>query len=85
MPTPTENLRIDWKQLGRDLRAERVRRGWTQTELAERVGVNLDTVSAIETGRGGRSSLRIIAAIAAMVGHPLADTLPRTKAETEAA
>lgn len=40
MDTTTDSLRV-W----------RVRRGWTQSELAERAGVSLMTISNVETGK----------------------------------
>jgi putative transcriptional regulator len=33
------------------LRELRAKRGWTQAELAERIGVSRNSVNAIETGR----------------------------------
>ncbi|MCV9918027.1 helix-turn-helix transcriptional regulator [Pseudomonas sp. BT-42-2] len=33
------------------IRALRVKQGWSQAELAERLGVSRQTVNAIETGR----------------------------------
>ena len=36
--------------LARGVRAERSRRGWRQSDLAERCGWSMDTVSAIERG-----------------------------------
>src|ERR671938_74072 len=36
--------------LARGVRAERSRRGWRQSDLAERCGWTMDTVSAIERG-----------------------------------
>ena len=37
-------------ELGRALRAERRMRGWTQAELAERIGRNRKTIVALERG-----------------------------------
>jgi ribosome-binding protein aMBF1 (putative translation factor) len=37
--------------IARDLASERIRRGWTQTELARRSGVRLETISRIESGK----------------------------------
>jgi putative transcriptional regulator len=34
-----------------ELRARRAERGWSQAELAERLGVSRQTVNAIETGK----------------------------------
>jgi ribosome-binding protein aMBF1 (putative translation factor) len=37
--------------IARDLITDRIRRGWTQTELARRSGVRLETISRIESGK----------------------------------
>jgi DNA-binding XRE family transcriptional regulator len=37
--------------ISRDLITDRIRRGWTQTELARRSGVRLETISRIESGK----------------------------------
>ena len=37
--------------IARDLIVNRIRREWTQTELARRSGVRLETVSRIEAGK----------------------------------
>jgi len=37
--------------IARDLINDRIRRGWTQTELARRSGVRLETISRIESGK----------------------------------
>src|ERR1035437_10199663 len=37
--------------LARDLVNDRIRRGWTQTELARRSGIRLETISRIESGK----------------------------------
>jgi DNA-binding XRE family transcriptional regulator len=37
--------------IARDLVHDRIRRGWTQTELARRAGVRLETISRIESGK----------------------------------
>ena len=37
--------------IARDLINDRIRRGWTQTELARRAGVRLETISRIESGK----------------------------------
>jgi len=37
--------------IARDLVNDRLRRGWTQTELARRSGVRLETISRIESGK----------------------------------
>jgi DNA-binding XRE family transcriptional regulator len=37
--------------IARGLVHDRIRRGWTQTELARRSGVRLETISRIESGK----------------------------------
>jgi DNA-binding XRE family transcriptional regulator len=37
--------------IARDLIVDRIRRGWTQTELARRSGVRLETISRLESGK----------------------------------
>ena len=37
--------------IARDLVNDRIRRGWTQTELARRSGLRLETISRIEAGK----------------------------------
>ena len=37
--------------IARDLVNDRIRHGWTQTELARRSGVRLDAISRIESGK----------------------------------
>jgi len=37
--------------IARDLVADRIRHGWTQTELARRSGLRLETISRIESGK----------------------------------
>jgi DNA-binding XRE family transcriptional regulator len=43
--------RADDVSIARDLVSDRIRRGWTQTELARRSGVRLETISRIESGK----------------------------------
>jgi transcriptional regulator with XRE-family HTH domain len=46
------------RELGRRLRAERKRRGWTQAELAARSDLSVATIARLEaTGQGQLSSL----------------------------
>lgn len=58
---------MDDIRVGRLLRALRRRRGWTQTELANFVGVSQQVISLIERGHGasvsGRTMRRIFAAL----------------------
>jgi transcriptional regulator with XRE-family HTH domain len=58
---------MDDIRVGRPLRALRRRRGWTQTELANRAGVSQQVISLVERGHGaslsGRTMRRIFAAL----------------------
>lgn len=67
-------MALDLRQLGRDLAAERVRRGLRQEDVAKGLGLSRFTVMRIEAGEPAR--LDSVAAYAALVGHPLADALP---------
>jgi putative transcriptional regulator len=48
----------------------RAQRGWTQSELAERLGVSRQTVNAVETQRY-EPSLSLAFAIAKIFGQPI--------------
>lgn len=37
--------------IAREMVTDRIRKGWTQTELARRSGVRLETISRIESGK----------------------------------
>ncbi len=52
------------------LRVLRAERGWSQAELAERLGVSRQTVNAIETGKYD-PSLPLAFGIARVFGHPI--------------
>lgn len=50
--TPTEvSERV--KLLGARIRIARKRRGWTIAEMAEKAGINRNTLNALELGKGG--------------------------------
>lgn len=40
-------------QLGQRIRLARIRRGWSVAELAEKAGINRNTLTALELGRPG--------------------------------
>jgi len=42
-------------QLGQRLRLARIRRGWSVTALAEKAGINRNTLTALELGKPGAS------------------------------
>jgi DNA-binding XRE family transcriptional regulator len=55
-PRPDANGNVDARSaidvsIARDLITDRIRRGWTQTELARRSGVRLETIGRIESGK----------------------------------
>jgi putative transcriptional regulator len=52
------------------LRDERVRLGWTQAELAERVGVSRKTINTVENGVFIPSTLLALK-LAAAIGKPV--------------
>lgn len=52
------------------LRAQRAVHGWSQGELAERLGVSRQTVNAIENGRYD-PSLPLAFTISAVLGRPI--------------
>lgn len=49
------------KQFGRNVKAERVRLGYSQENLAEKMGVNREYISHIERGIQNMSLLKITA------------------------
>ena len=53
MPKPRKNpVRFDTAIIGKNLQAYRKKRGFTQNELAEKIGVTRQAVTAYESGRG---------------------------------
>ena len=48
------------EQLGRNIKAERVRRGYTQGSFAEKLGVTREYLSRIERGQENMSILKIL-------------------------
>ena len=52
------------------LRAFRLERGWTQDELAERLGVTRQTIYALEVGRYD-PSLPLAFRVAKLMGQPI--------------
>lgn len=59
--------------LGEQIRAARIGRGWTQANLAERIGSQQKTISAIENGQPGVRIGTVFQA-ALMAGVPLFET-----------
>lgn len=67
-------------RVGGQVRAMRQRRGWSQRELADRVGVGRMVISRIERGEG-RLDLELLERIAIVFGVPLGVTLGRDPRE----
>lgn len=53
------------REIGGRIRSQRMARGWTQVELAERSGVSLSTLKLLE--REGKGSLQRLAKIAVVL------------------
>jgi transcriptional regulator with XRE-family HTH domain len=58
--------------LGRDLRRTRTRRRLTQAQLGDRVAVSQAEISALEAGRGARTSIETWVALGIALGRPIA-------------
>jgi len=58
------------ERLTNTLRDERVRLGWTQAELAERVGVSRKTINTVENGVFIPSTVLALK-LAAAIGRPV--------------
>ncbi len=43
-------MTLTTEQMGKNIKAERTRRGWTQEELAERAGTSINTLANWERG-----------------------------------
>jgi transcriptional regulator with XRE-family HTH domain len=50
LPAPVKQQVL---QLGQRIRVARIRRGWSVADLASKVGVNRNTLTALELGRPG--------------------------------
>jgi transcriptional regulator with XRE-family HTH domain len=75
-----EAVRINLEQLARlggELRAARIRRRLTQTQLGATVGLGRATVSDLERGRGGGHTLDTWQRLALAVGRPIRVELQR--------
>lgn len=54
------------RQIGTIIQRARKKRGWTQTQLAERAGLRQATISVIETGETSSRLESILAVLAAL-------------------
>ena len=61
--------------LGPLIRAERLKRGWTQEQLARRVGLTQAAISQLERGRQPSTTARTLARMAEVLDVPLARLL----------
>lgn len=59
------------RQLGAVMRTERLRRGWSQTELAERAAVDRPWLVKLETGRLDNPTLRRVLQVVESLGLQL--------------
>ena len=57
------------------IRAQRMARGWTQGQLARRVGIHRPIVSATEAGRRGDPILRTVYDYGQAMGIPAAELI----------
>lgn len=66
--TPTTRIEVARAvaRLGRDIRTARLRRGLTQRDLADRMGVSLSSVIRLERGMPGSSMSMYVGALAAL-------------------
>jgi len=77
-------LKEGWEAMKNRIRELRTRMGWSQAELAARLGVSRQTVIAIEKGRYD-PSLPLAFRIARVFGEPIeAIFLPEVEDETRA-
>ena len=56
--TPEEN-RVN-RIVGLNIRDQRVKRKWTQTQLAEKLGITFQQIGKYEKGQNGLSAVRLI-------------------------
>lgn len=70
--------------LGGEVKAARLRRHWTQRQVADRAGISRSSESRIERGAGGGQSLDTWQRVALSVGRPLIVRLQRDPLEETA-
>ena len=75
------NVRLDEKQIGKNIRFYRKQRGWTKAELAERVGIMRELLDHYETSAQVMNLYTIIRIASALNVHP--DWLLAWKQEDE--
>ena len=86
MPVPPPDLVCPvCAAFGRVLRAERLRQGRSQTELARAAGVGRSSVSDVEAGKGGGPELDWGTRIGFALGVPFDELARRARLEVAAA
>ena len=75
------NVKLDEKQIGKNIKFYRKQRGWTKTELAERAGIMRELVDYYETSAQVVNLYTIIRIANALNVHP--DWLLAWKQEDE--
>jgi len=62
---------MDYERLGKFLKKKRKEKGWTQDEIAKRVGLSRQTISKIENGIMARVSLIHMEALLRLIGYDM--------------
>ena len=66
------------RTFGSDVRAARISKGWTQAQLAAKVGLSQSRISSIEDGHGAGAPVGIWIALGLALDRPLAIALSRS-------
>jgi transcriptional regulator with XRE-family HTH domain len=82
MTDPGANVPIQ-VHVGLAIKAERLRRGWTQAVLAERIGISEQGLSKIERGESV-PTLGTLESVAAALSLPIRRLFPAPKGEADA-
>lgn len=77
----TSELNVVLAELGREVRAERVRRGLSRAQLAEQTGVSTSQIGKIE--RGDRGQLHEALRVANALGFSLGEAINRAEERAE--
>src|SRR5689334_20395013 len=81
-PPPTPDLDTTRRGIARKMAELRRARGWTQAQLAERLGLSQARLSVIERG-GGTISAEQFVVLMALFNVPVEDFLPKQDPEDE--
>ena len=82
MATPPNQPSLLGAMLGRKITERRKHLGWTQADLAEKLGVDSETISRFERGSNLPSLLRL-EKLALVLGAPLAELLAESSAHPQ--